>query len=202
MPPVRHAILAAAAALSALVGAASPALACDATKQRKAINPPGEGRAALVIGDSVLLGAADRVAAAGFEVDARGCRQWAAGLEILRARAHTHSLPQLVIVGLGTNGSASRASLDQALALVGPDRVLGLMTPRKVGGRTGADARLMRGFVQEHPGRTVLVDWVSFTAGHSGWFAGDGIHLGAGGVAGMVRLLRAARQKVPAPICT
>ncbi len=201
MLALRQAVAAGAIALVTLLGGAAPALACNAMKHRKAIDPPGGGRAALVVGDSVLLGAADRVAEAGFEVDARGCRQWSAGLQILRARAHTHSLPPLVIVGLGTNGSARRAVLDQALSIVGQDRVLGLMTPREVGGRGGTDAALVRRYVKEHPGRTVLLDWVAFSAGHGGWFSGDGIHLGAAGAAGMVRLLRAARRKAPAAIC-
>lgn len=35
-----------------------------------------------------------------------------------------------------------------------------------------------------------MLDWVAYSAGHPGWFAADGIHLGPGGAAGFARLLR------------
>src|SRR4051812_3063468 len=56
------------------------AFGCDAQKHVQARHLHGHGRAPLALGDSVMLGAADRLAAAGFEVDARGCRQMGAGL--------------------------------------------------------------------------------------------------------------------------
>jgi hypothetical protein len=44
------------------------------------------------------------------------------------------------------------------------------------------------------PNRVRVIDWVSYSAGRSGWFAGDGIHLGAAGASGMARLLRGMRN--------
>ena len=73
----------------------------------------------------------------------RGCRQMSEGLGVLRARAG--SLPRFVVVGLGTNWTVTLDQIRQALRIVGRERVLGLVTPREVGGvrelRPGGDAR-------------------------------------------------------------
>jgi hypothetical protein len=188
-PPRNVAALAAVTA-ALVLGAPSAALACDASKHLAARHTPAHRRAPLAVGDSVMLGAADRLARAGFEVDARGCRQMSAGLDILRARRRAGTLPRVVIVALGTNWVVTRHDIRRALAIVGSRRLLVLMTPRELGGGSGSDARVERDAGRRHPRRIAVADWVRFSAGHSSWFAGDGIHLGAGGVAGMVRLLR------------
>src|SRR4051812_19088440 len=70
----RRSTVATAAAFVALwLVAPGVAYACDAQKHLQARHLHAHGRAPLAIGDSVMLGAADRLAAAGFEVDARGC---------------------------------------------------------------------------------------------------------------------------------
>jgi hypothetical protein len=173
----------------ALLAPAS-AVACDASQHVAARHSPAHGRAPLAIGDSVMLGAADRLARAGFEVDARGCRQMAAGLEMLRARRHAGTLPRVVVVALGTNWVITHHDIRRALAIAGPRRLLVLVTPRELGGGSGSDARVEREAGRRHPRRIAVADWVRFSAGHGSWFAGDGIHLGPGGIAGMVRLLR------------
>src|SRR3954463_2039543 len=60
-----------------------PALACDAGQHLGAHRKPAHGRAPLAVGDSVMLGAADRLAGVGFEGDARGCRQMGQGAALL-----------------------------------------------------------------------------------------------------------------------
>src|SRR4051794_4507534 len=96
----RSTVAAGAAAVAVALFLPGVALACDAQKHVQARHLHGHGRAPLAIGDSVMLGAADRLAAAGFEVDARGCRQMSQGLDILAQR---RTLPRVVIVALGTN---------------------------------------------------------------------------------------------------
>ncbi|MBA3329130.1 MAG: hypothetical protein H0T43_12600 [Solirubrobacterales bacterium] len=160
------------------------------------------GRAPLAIGDSVMLGAVPQLTRAGYEVDARGCRQIGQGLDLMRARRRAGTLPRLVVLALGTNASITTSHLRSALAIAGPDRVLGLVTPRETGGSGGADATVVRRFARRHPGRAALLDWVRVSAGNGGWFAGDGIHLGAGGARGLARLLRQAlplAAPVPCP---
>lgn len=175
-----------------ILGLVAPgtALACDAQKHLAAHHRPAHGRAPLAVGDSVMLGAADRLASAGFEVDARGCRQMAAGLDLLRERRHSGSLPRVVIVALGTNWVVTPADVRRALAILGRRRLLVLMTPRELGGGSSSDAQVIRAAGRRYPRRVAVADWVRESAGHGSWFAGDGIHLGPAGAAGMMRLLR------------
>jgi hypothetical protein len=198
--PTRSTVATGAAALAIALLAPGAALACDAQKHLQARHVGGHGRAPLAVGDSIMLGAADRLAHTGFEVDARGCRQMGAGLDLLAERRRAGTLPRIVIVALGTNWVLTRADVRRALAILGPRRLLVLVTPRELGGGSSSDAQVVRDAGRRHPRRVAVADWVRVSAGHSGWFAGDGIHLGQGGIDGMVRMLRPyLRAKPPEP---
>jgi hypothetical protein len=188
IPSCAIAVAVTTAGIAAIVPSA--AQACDASKRIAGGRAPVDGRRPLAIGDSVMLGAAVPLARAGFEVDAKGCRQMAQGLAVLRARRKAGTLPEVVVVALGTNASITRDQIRSALRIVGTRRTLGLMTPRETGGVSGRDASVVRAAGRRHPGRVVVVDWVRYSSGHSDWFADDGIHLGAAGARAMVRLLR------------
>ena len=183
----------------ALDGAA--AQACGNAKHAPATKRGAGGRAPLVIGDSVLLGAVSQVAAAGFEVDTRGCRQMREGLRIIASRRRAKTLPHFVVLALGANGSIATPQIRAAMKLVGRDRILGLVTPRELGGGQSSDARAIRAVGRRYPDRVRVLDWVRFSAGHGGWFAGDGLHLGPGGAKGFARLLRRAVALAIAPLC-
>jgi hypothetical protein len=157
------------------------------------------GRAPLAIGDSVLLGAAPTVAARGYEVDVRGCRQMSEGLDLLRARARAGTLPRLVVIVLGTNGAIKRADLSAALRIVGPHRMLGLVTPRELGGGSGSDAARLRAVARDRPRRTLLLDWVAFAGTRGGLTSGDGIHLTAAGYDAMADLLERGLERAYPP---
>jgi hypothetical protein len=177
------------------------ARACGGVKTASAVKRGAGGRAPLVIGDSVLLGAVAQVAAAGFEVNTRGCRQMREGLQIIAARKRARTLPHLVVIALGANGSIAYGQIREAMKLVGPGRVLGLVTPRELGGGESSDARNVRAAGRRFPGRVIVLDWVHFSAGQGGWFAGDGLHLGPGGARGLARLLRGALALAIEPLC-
>jgi hypothetical protein len=157
------------------------------------------GRAPLAIGDSVLLGAAPVVAARGYEVDVRGCRQMSEGLALLRDRARAGTLPRLVVVVLGTNGAITRGDIGAALRIVGPRRTLGLVTPRELGGGSGLDAATLRAVARDRPRRTMLLDWVAFAAGRGGLTYGDGIHLTPAGHDAMADLLTLGIERAYPP---
>jgi hypothetical protein len=134
---------------------------------------------------------------AGFEVDVRGCRQMREGLHVLRARRRAGTLPRVVVVALGANWVIHMSEIRQALAILGRERVLGLVTPRESGGGSGSDAGVIRAAVRRYPNRVRVLDWVRYSAGHGGWFAGDGLHLGPGGARGLTRLLSRVLRLAP-----
>jgi hypothetical protein len=152
-------------------------------------------RAAIVIGDSTMIYAGPRLAARGLEAYARGCRQFPAGLALARARRRAGRLPHLVIFALGANAGATTADLTRALRLVGPRRVLGLVTPRDYAPAAAA----MRAFARSHADRVLLVDWRARSAGHPGWFFSDGLHVNLRGAAAFTRLVAGRAAGVIAP---
>jgi hypothetical protein len=149
-----------------------------------------EGRPPLAVGDSIMLGAVGQLRGSGFEVDVRGCRQFSEGLALLRARSS--SLPNVVVVALGTNWTVTLNQIRAGLRIVGPRRVLGLVTPREVGGVRSSDQAVMRAAGRRWPRRVKVLDWVAYSAGHWNWFWSDGLHLQPRGARALARLMRRA----------
>jgi hypothetical protein len=139
-----------------------------------------------------MLGAAEALARAGIKVDARGCRQMSAGVDILARRKRKRRLPRVVIVALGTNWVVTRGDTRRALRILGPRQKLVLVTPRS--SADAGDARIMRRVARNHPHRVCLADWRRVSAGHPEWAPGDGIHLSASGIAAYTRLLKPYRR--------
>jgi lysophospholipase L1-like esterase len=184
--------------LLALVAPAAEA-ACGGPQQVRPRKDVTLGRAPIAIGDSPMLLALEPLAKEGYLANARGCRQWPEGLALIRDLARKDHLPRLVVVALGSNGTVSRANIHDALDLVGKDRTLGLVTPRETGGGSSRDADIVRSEAKKHKNRTVLLDWVKYSAGHSGWFQPDGLHLTFEGADAMARLLKKPLKHLPPP---
>jgi hypothetical protein len=183
-----------AAAVVGMLGSIAPAAhaGCGGTQIRHTASKRNKGRPPLVVGDSVLLGAMKETTAAGFDLNTHGCRQWGEGLDVLRRYKRAGHLPHLVVMELGTDWTVTVRQIRAAMVVVGPKRVLGLLTPREVGGYGGSDAVNMRKVARQFPDRTVLLDWVTHTRGRGGWFQPDGIHLTFSGAAGFGRFLKTA----------
>jgi hypothetical protein len=146
----------------------------------------GPGPPPLAVGDSVLYAAAPVLADYGFTSNAMVCRTMAQGIAWLQE--HRHPLPAVVVVALGTNGTVTTGQIDELLLIVGPARLLALVTPHH--GVTPGVPDLFRTAAQEHPDRIVLLDWDRLSAGHPDWLAPDGIHLGdSAGIAAYARLV-------------
>ncbi len=175
----------------AMLGQSVAEAACGKTQRFAAERDAATGRPPLVVGDSVMLGAAEEVAAAGFDVDVRGCRPIDEGLRVLRKRRRAGRLPQLVVVALGSNSSFTREDVRAALRIVGPSRRLGLVTPREVEGTSRAmdDAPTLRAAARRWPKRTALVDWARYSKRRPKLTYSDGIHLTPAGQRAMARLL-------------
>ena len=184
-----------------LLGLAVPAAdaACGGPQQVRPRKDVTLGRAPIAIGDSPMLLALEPLAQEGYLANARGCRQWPEGLALMRNLRDADHLPRLVVVALGSNGSVSRANIHDALDLVGKDRKLGLVTPRETGGGSSSDADVVRSEAKKHKNRTVLLDWVKYSAGHPAWFQPDGLHLTFEGADAFARLLRQPLKHLPPP---
>lgn len=156
-------------------------------------------RPPLVVGDSTMIFAVPYLAKEGMEANARGCRQWSEGEDLLRARLHAHSLPHLVVMGLGANWTITRADIESTLKLIGPDRVLGLIAPREEGGGTSSDAWEVRQAGKRHPKRVHVLDWPRYSAGHPSWFSGDGLHMSYTGAAAYARFIGTLRRYAAPP---
>jgi hypothetical protein len=140
--------------------------------------------APLAIGDSVMMGAIEPLRRAGFEIDVRGCRQMSEGLDVLSSRKSAGALPDVVVVALGNNWTVSTSEIRRGMRIVGPRRLLGLVTPRGV----MASARTsIRAAGQRWPDRVKVLDWAARSAGKD--WTWDGLHLTPAGARGFTRLL-------------
>jgi hypothetical protein len=175
-----------AASALALTLTATPADAyCGETNVQHAKRTrSAHGAAPLVVGDSTLLIAADKLASRGISADAMGCRAFDAGLAILSAHRHNHTLPRLAVLALGSNGTVSGRDIGRALAVTGPKRVLGLVTPVN----NGSAAAAMHRAARRHPKRVLLIDWARRSTGHGSWFI-DGLHPSYPGASAFAHLI-------------
>jgi hypothetical protein len=152
----------------------------------------GDGPAPLAVGDSVMLGAIGPIRRVGFEVDAAGCRLWSQGVELLTERARRGSLPDLVVMGLGTNWTVTGDDIRSALRAIGPGRRLGLVTPRELGGEPSSDQVVIRQAAERWPDRVEVIDWAAASDGRDAWVYDDGVHLRPAGARALAQLMRAA----------
>lgn len=134
----------------------------------------------LAIGDSTMVFAVPHLARLGVDANARACRTWQEGLAMMRQLKRRHRLPSLVIMALGANSWVRPIDVQRALAVLGPQRRLGLVTHRTWFGKPGPDTDTIRRMAQRYPQRTVLMDWVRYAKPHTNWFAtggyDDGLH--------------------------
>jgi hypothetical protein len=179
----------------ALLAPAAASAGCGKAKRFAATADAGVGADPLAIGDSVLLGAAEEAAAVGYDVDVRGCRQISEGLDVLRRRARDGALPRVVVIALGSNASIALGDVRAALRVLGPKRILGLVTPREIRGMPLDDAATLRVAAARWPARIELVDWVAETKRKRGLTYSDGIHLTAAGQRAMAELLKAPLER-------
>jgi lysophospholipase L1-like esterase len=192
--------------VAAVIGALSvlgfPALAhagCGGTDISHPAHPPRGQLPPLAIGDSTMLLSLPGLAAEGFEANAHGCRQYFQALDMLKQLRAVGKLPRMVVIALGANGSVTGADIGETLGVLGPRRLLVLVTPRELGGGSGADAATERSEARRHPRRIELLDWVAHSAGHSNWFDPDGLHLMPPGVQAFTAFLGTAFEYAYAP---
>lgn len=161
-----------------LIGAQPASAACEwPVAKAKAAKRVVPGRPApLAIGDSTMIFSVPHLAARGFDANARVCRGWNEGLELVKQRKRAGRLPDVVVMALGANSPVRPIDVQRALALLGPKRILGLATHRTWFGKPGPDTQTIRRLARRYRGQVRLLDWVAFSRPHTSWFINDGLH--------------------------
>jgi hypothetical protein len=139
-----------------------------------------------------MLLALYNLAGVGYEANAHGCRQFPEALALLDQRKAQNTLPHMVLIALGADGSVTPDDIGQALGLVCCTRLLVLVTSRELGGGSGSDAATVRDEGRKHFKRILVLDWVNYSARHPEWFQPDGLHLTTAGAVAFTRLLAQA----------
>jgi hypothetical protein len=170
---------------------------CGQTADRAPRGGTFDGQPApLALGDSVLDDASGELAGLGFHVNAMVCRTMTQGIAWLQSRSG--QLPHLVVLALGTNGYMTQGDIDQVLSILGPNRVLAMVTPHH--GDLPYVPGVIRAAARQDRGRIILLDWDRLSAGQYGWFAPDGIHLGGqAGIDAYARLVASTLPFAPQP---
>jgi hypothetical protein len=145
------------------------------------------GSAPLALGDSVMLGAAWRLTRAGFETDTLCGRSPRAGIDVLQRRRRKGTLPEVVVVALGSNAAMTSRDIAAMLRVLGPRRKLMLVTQTRSWRPVGAAP--MRLASRRHPARVALIDWSRVARRNPDWLWGDGTHLRPAGLPGYTRLI-------------
>lgn len=181
--PLPHVVRAARVALLALTGCVlltivpTPSLACSKLQIRKPEKRwPRKQLAPLAVGDSTMILAAPHLARHGYHVNAKGCRSMEDGVRLISQHKRQGRLPHMVLLALGANHNVSWPQLRRALRVLGPERVLVLVTPIELGGSESDDARNERRFATVHGQRVILLDWYRHSRNRHGWLNADHLH--------------------------
>ena len=147
--------------------------------ERQVPQAPTAWQRVLAIGDSVMLGAADKLLAEfpQIRVEAVQSAQFPEGIARIRAEVSKPPAerPEVVVLHLGTNGIFDPAQLDELRRLsIGLDRlvVLNIRAPRN-----------WESFVNEQLAPTAnwnkveFIDWHTISADRPDWLTGDHVHL-------------------------
>ena len=127
-----------------------------------------------VVGDSVMVGAAEQVETLdGVVMDARIGRQWH---ELLEMPEVDPGPDDAVVIHLGNNGAVTTDTLDAVLERFADAGRVVLVTVRVPRPWESQVNRALSGATGRYP-NTVLADWQGASDGTPNWFGGDGVHL-------------------------
>jgi hypothetical protein len=148
------------------------------------------------VGDSVMLGAVETLQQEIPNlavIDARGSRQAAEAIAVLRQLRATGKLGNVVVVHVGNNGPLTAEQFDEMMGVLsGTREVLMVNTTVPDGYSRAPNNEVLADGARRYPNRAVLVDWHAASAGHPGYFW-DGLHLTPPGARAYANLIAAHR---------
>ena len=160
---------------------------------------PGTPVRLLAVGDSVMLGAASSLKALGFAVVAQESIQFNEVVPQVAALLQQGSVPDLVVVALGTNGTIDEDDAQEMFAALGPVPTVILLTIHVDRSWVPANNELIHAIDAQFDNVHVL-EWEANAAGCDAWaqgmglsgncFASDGFHLSASGADYYVQLIK------------
>lgn len=138
------------------------------------------------IGDSVMLGAAPSMQKLipNCAVEAKVSRQVRDAKEIVKELNEHGELGDIVIIGLGTNGTFNKSVGQKLLDTLGTDRKIYWITSygKFLGWQEDVNAMIRK--LAEKNKNLNIVDWASIAPEHPEWFYDDGLHLNSKGQVG------------------
>ncbi|GAA1889828.1 acyltransferase family protein [Lapillicoccus jejuensis] len=144
-----------------------------------------------VFGDSIVVGSihALQYYFPGIRSDAKSNRRWSDGLA--QVQAHSGDLRRAVVLDFGTNAGVDEATARRVLDLVGPDRMVVLVTIfGKASWIDDANATIRR--LAQGRSNVVVADWNAAIAPHPELLQSDGIHPTITGAHLFAKTVRAA----------
>jgi len=135
------------------------------------------------IGDSVMLASAAALQSKfpGIAIDASVSRSMFSGPELVQGQVDVGTLRPIVVIGLGTNGSITRAVLDQLLVAVGPSRQLVVLTVQAPRSWIPPNNAIIRAFAADNSRNVTISDWEAAIAPRIRVLATDRVHPGPTG---------------------
>jgi peptidoglycan/LPS O-acetylase OafA/YrhL len=152
-----------------------------------------DGADVVVVGDSVMVGAAPTLVARmpAIDIDAAVGRQLRDVSDILAGVRAANRLRPIVVLGLGNNGSATADQLERMMGeLSDVPRIIIVTANAPRAWRDTVNDRFVD-LASRHPNIRV-VDWNAIVSAESGLVGDDGIHLTAPGAARLADVLAAA----------
>jgi hypothetical protein len=141
------------------------------------IQLPG-GPPPLAVGESVMQGATNQLAAGGFLVDASKSRQGIEIAEILEGDRAAGQIGTTVVIQSGTNGSVSDATYDRIMATLPASLTPNVffLTVRAPRGWIDANNTRIWALASRYPNVRVI-DWASISSANDVKLCSDGFHI-------------------------
>jgi len=128
------------------------------------------------IGDSVMLGASANIVELfpNAIIDAKVSRSIYGAIEVANNLKEQDKIGNPIIIGIGTNGEASKKKRDELMEIIGSDKVCFWVTVTN-DQNVHANANI-KDYPNQYPNMHVI-DWEAASKDHTDYFYNDGIHL-------------------------